>query len=128
MQQCGIIRVPYEILKQIIQKAGVHLARSKEATVTTPVANTIPEHYIESEWGSPYVVKTKSSKRYRLYYERHGNCISCAAYRLCSHNITVAQLEGNAETFIYLYKMIKQGSANILMLSHMELPLGRGTK
>ena len=58
-QQCGIIRVPYEVLKQMIQKVGVHLARSKEAIVAAPGANAVPEHYVESERGSPYVVKTK---------------------------------------------------------------------
>ena len=127
-QQCGIIRVPYEVLKQMIQKAGVHLARSKEAIVAAPGANAVPEHYVESERGSPYVVKTKNSKRYGVYYECDGKCISYAAYSLCSHTIAVAELEGNAETFINWYKLNKQGSANISTLSQMDLPSGRGTK
>lgn len=107
----------------MIQKGGVHLSCSKEAIVTAPGANSDPEHYVESERGSPYVVK--HSKRYGFYYECDGNCISYAAYNLCSHIIAVAELEGNAEQFINLYKLNKHGSANISTLSQIDLPSGR---
>lgn len=48
VEQSGIIRVPFDVLKQMFQKAGVHLSRGKEAIVTAPGANAFPEHYVES--------------------------------------------------------------------------------
>lgn len=44
VEQSGIILVPFEVLKQMFQKAGVHLSRGKEAIVTTPGANAFPKH------------------------------------------------------------------------------------
>ena len=62
-EQSGIIRVPFRVLSQIFQKAGVLVSRAKEAIVTAPGANVYPHHYVESEQGFPYVVTTKSSER-----------------------------------------------------------------
>ena len=128
VEQSGIIRVPFEVLKQMFQKAGVHLSRGKEAIVTAPGANADPEHYIESEGGSPYVVKTKSSRRYGVYYECSDKCIPYAGYGLCSHTIAVAELESNTENFFNWYKLNKQSAPNVSALSQMDLPAGRGTK
>ena len=117
-EQSGIICVPFKVLKQMFQKAGVHLSCREEAIVTAPGANVFPEHYVESEGGSPNVVKTKSSKCYGVYYECSKNCISFA----------VVELESNKENFFNWYKVSKQSPANILVLSQMDLPEGRGTK
>lgn len=43
--------VPFKVLKQMFQKAEVHLSRGKEAIVTAPGANAFPERYVESEGG-----------------------------------------------------------------------------
>lgn len=48
--------VPFKVLKQMFQKAEVHLSRGKEVIVTAPGANTFPERYVESEGVSHYVV------------------------------------------------------------------------
>ena len=48
--------VPFKVLKQMFQKAKVHLSRGKEVIVTAPGANAFPARYVESEGGSPYVV------------------------------------------------------------------------
>ena len=48
--------VSFKVLKQMFQKAEVHLSRGKEVIVTAPGANAFPECYVESEGGSPYVV------------------------------------------------------------------------
>ena len=48
--------VPFKVLKQMFQKAEVHLSRGKEVIVTAPGANAFPERYVDSEGGSPYVV------------------------------------------------------------------------
>lgn len=48
--------VPFKVLKQLFQKAEVHLSHGKEVIVTAPGANAFPERYVESEGGSPYVV------------------------------------------------------------------------
>lgn len=48
-EQSGIICVPFKVLKQMFQKAGVHLSCGEEAIVTAPGANVFPEHYVESE-------------------------------------------------------------------------------
>ena len=126
-QQSGIIRVPFEVLSQIFQKAGILLSRSKESIVAAPGANAHPQHYVESEHGSPYVVTTKNSKRSGVYYECNGNCIPFATYNLCSHTLAVADLDGNTEAFLHWYKVNKQGSANLSALSQIALPSGRGT-
>ena len=52
-------------------------------------------------------------------------------YSPCSHKLqqllAVAELEENIETFIFKwYKENKQGRANILTLSQMDLPAGCG--
>ena len=127
-EQSGIIRVPFEVLSQIFQKAGVLVSHAKEAIVAEPGANAYPHHYVESEQGSPYVVTTKNSKRSGIYYECNRNCISFAAYNLCSHTLAVADLEGNTETFLNWYKLNKQGSTNVSALSQIDLPSGSGTK
>ena len=62
-QQSGIIHVPFEVLSQIFQKAGVLLPCGKEAIVAAPGANAYPQHCIESEQDSPYISTTKNSKR-----------------------------------------------------------------
>ena len=64
VEQSGIIRVPFQVLKQMFQKAGVRLSRGKEAIVTAPGANAFPEHYVESEGGSPYVVRPPTVVHY----------------------------------------------------------------
>ena len=48
-EQSGIICVPFKVLKQMFQKAGVHLSCGEEATVTAPGGNVFPGHYVESE-------------------------------------------------------------------------------
>ncbi|XP_078368548.1 uncharacterized protein LOC144652410 [Oculina patagonica] len=48
-QQSGIIRVPFEVLSQIFQKACVLLSRAKDAIIAAPGANAYPQHYVESE-------------------------------------------------------------------------------
>ena len=100
----------------------------KEAIVAAPGANAYLQHYVESEQGSPYVVTTRNSKCAGIYYECNGNCICFATYNLCSHTFVLANLDGNTETFLNWYKVNKQGSANILALSQIDLPPGRSTK
>lgn len=127
-QESGIVRVPFPILTQIFKKAGVLFGRKEEAIVAAPGANAVPEHYVESEGGSPHAVKTKTSSRLGSYYECDSNCIHYAAYNLCAHTIAVAGLEDNTQTFISWYKLTKQKPASLSTLSQMDLPAGRGTK
>lgn len=115
-------------MTQIFQKAGVLIGRKEEGIVAAPGANAVPEHYVESEQGSPHAVKTKTSRRLGSYYECDGNCIHYAAYSLCAHTIAVAELEDNTQTFISWYKLNKQKPASLSTLSQMDLPAGRGTK
>lgn len=86
----------------MFQKAKVHLSRGKEIIVTAPGANAFPARYVESEGGSPYVVLTKSSKHYGVYYEYSNNCIPYAGYGLSSHTTVVAELEFNTENLSLL--------------------------
>ncbi|PFX13232.1 hypothetical protein AWC38_SpisGene22707 [Stylophora pistillata] len=127
VEQSAIIRVPFDVLKQMFQKAGVHLSRGKEAIVTALGANAFTENYVKSEGGSPYVFKTRSSKRYGVYHECSDNCIPYTGYGLCSHTIAVVE-QSNTENFFHWYKVNKQSSPNISALSQMDLPTGRGTK
>ena len=127
-RESGIVRVPFSVLTQIFQKAGALIGRKKEAIVAAPGANAVPEHYVESERGSPHAVKTKTSRRLGSYYECDSHCIHYAAYSLCAHTIAVAELEENTQTFINWYKVNKQKPPSISTLSQMDLPAGRGTK
>ena len=127
-QESGIVRVPFPILTQIFKKAGVLFGRKEEAIVAAPGANAVPEHYVESEGGSPHAVKTKMSSRLGSYYECDGNCIHYAAYNLCAHTIAVAELEDNTQTFINWYMLTKQKPASLSTLSQMDLPAGRETQ
>ena len=90
-RESGIVRVPFTVLTQIFQKAGVLIGRKEDAIVAAPGATAVPEHYVESERGSPRAVKTKTSRRLGSYYKCDGNCIHYVAYSLCAHTIAGGQ-------------------------------------
>ena len=91
-QESGIIRVPLPVLNAMFHKAGLLLSRGQQAIVAAPGANANPRRFVENESApaSPYIVTSKSSKRGALYYECSENCISFAAYGLCSHVLAIA--------------------------------------
>ena len=97
------------MLNAIFHKAGVITSRRQEAIVAAPGANANPKHFLENESApvSPYRVTPKSSKYGGLYYECSSNCISFAAYGLCSHVLAIVDLDNKVEGFIMCYKMIQ---------------------
>ena len=111
-------------------KAGLLLSRGQQAIVAAPGANANPQRFVENESApaSPYMVTSKSSKRGALFYECSANCISFAAYGLCSHVLAIAELDKKLEDFIIWYKKLKQSPANVTALAEMDLPSSRGTK
>lgn len=129
-QESGIIRVPFSMLTAMFHKASVLISRRQEAIVAAPGANANPQRFVENESApaSPYIVTSKSSKRGGLYYECSSNCISFAAYGLCSHVLAVAELDKKLEDFVMWYKKLKQSPANVTALAEMDLPSSRGTK
>ena len=129
-QESGIIRVPLTMLNAMFQKAGLLISRGQQAIVAAPGANANPRRFVENESAptSPYIVTSKSSKRGALYYECSENCISFAAYGLCSHVLAIAELDKKLEDFILWYKKLKQSPANVTALAEMDLPSSRGTK
>ena len=129
-QESGIIRVPLSVLNAMFHKAGSLMSRGEQAIVAAPGVNVNPQRFVENESApaSPYIVTTKSSKRGAIYYECSANCISFAAYGLCSHVLAVAESDKKLEDFITWYKKQKQSPANVTALAEMDLPSSRGTK
>ena len=76
----------------------------------------------------PILNALSKMKRGALYYECSENCISFAAYGLCSHVLAIAELDKKLEDFILWYKKLKQSPANVTALAEMDLPSSRGTK
>lgn len=62
-QESGAVGVPFTVLTQIFQKAGVLTGCKEEVIVAVPGATAVPEHCVESEQGSPRTAKTKTSRR-----------------------------------------------------------------
>ena len=75
----------------------------------------------------PILNALSKMKRGALYYECSENCISFAAYGLCSHVLAMVELDKKLEDFILWYKKLKQSPANVTALAEMDLPSSWGT-
>ena len=123
LERSGIISVPFPVLDAMFTKAATYV-RDGDKTWKVPAD--------EDNHGSSqtYLVHSRSnSNPHKVIWTKKTNrvqcdkaCVNWSTYTLCSHCLTVAEINGILKEFLQWFKNRKRATPNLTALINVNMP------
>ena len=128
-ERSGIINVPFPVLDTMFAKAATYV-RDGDKTWKVPAD--------EDNHGSSqtYLVHSRpNSNPHKVIWTKKTNriqcdkaCVNWSTYTLCSHCLTVAEINGILKGFLQWFKNRKRATPNLTALINVNMPQNAGEK
>jgi hypothetical protein len=128
-ERSGIISIPFPVLDAMFTKAATHV-RDGDKTWKVPADE---DNHGSSE---TYLVHSRrNSNPHKVVWTKKTNrvqcdkpCINLSTYTLCSHCLTVAEINGILKEFLQWFKNRKRTAPNLTTLINVNMPQNAGEK
>jgi hypothetical protein len=128
-ERSGIISIPFPVLDAMFKKAETYV-RDGDKTWKVPADE---DNHGSSE---TYLVHSRcNSNPHKVVWTKKTNrvqcdkaCINWSTYTLCSHCLTVAEINGILKEFLRWYKNRKRTAPNLTALINVNMPQNAGEK
>ena len=128
-ERSGIISIPFPVLDAMFTKAATHV-RDGDKTWKVPADE---DNHGSSE---TYLVHSRhNSNPHKVVWTKKTNrvqcdkaCINWSTYTLCSHCLTVAEINGILKEFLQWFKNRKRTAPNLTALINVNMPQNAGEK
>ena len=128
-ERSGIISIPFPVLDAMFTKAATYV-RDGDKTWKVPADE---DNHGSSE---TYLVHSRrNSNPHKVVWTKKTNrvqcdkaCINWSTYTLCSHCLTVAEINGILKEFLQWFKNRKRTAPNLTVLINVNMPQNAGEK